>query len=164
MRYLLLLSILLFTACGYKPANSFAKQEIGEKVYVSSVINKQDVINSVLIKDILNQLILAKIGSKIVYDKKIANTIMNIKLDSVDISQIQYDRQGFVRVYRTAVTIKVDYQKDDKTNIILVSDFYDFSVHSDAIISNSKKEQAVKTATSKAIEELFSKIAVQSVK
>lgn len=99
MRYLAFV-FFVFLGCGYKPVSTYTKQEINQKVYVQLKINKQDVVNSMIIKDNINNLIISRFGASIVNDKTKADTIMNIELPSIKFSQIQYSEQGFTSVYR----------------------------------------------------------------
>jgi hypothetical protein len=117
----------------------------------------------VLVKDALNEMIVARFGSKLVSNKEDAQTIINISLSNA-LSALQYDKDGYVNIYRVSVKIKVSYKVDKTTRKISVSDYYDFAVDKNAIISDTKKEEAVKIASSKAMESILSKIAVQTFK
>ena len=53
---------------------------------------------------------------------------------------------------------------NEKVKTITVSDYYDYSVEDDSIISDQKKKIAVKIASTKALSNIFSRIAVQNMK
>lgn len=156
------LSLFFLVGCGYKPSSYYLKQEIGKKVFVNLDINIDNASNSVLIKDAMNEMLVSRFGSKLVYTKDEADTVLNLALGSVSLSQIQYDQQGYVKVYRTTVSINANYKTDGKKRVLTLSDYYDFSVDEEAVISDSKKEEAVKIAARKALEKILSKIAIQS--
>jgi hypothetical protein len=162
---LIFLSIYIFTGCsGYKPSSYYIKKEISSNVFVKLNINISNLSSSVLVKDALNEMIVARFGSKLVSNKEDAQTIINISLSNVSLSALQYDKDGYVNIYRVSVKIKVSYKVDKTTRKISVSDYYDFAVDKNAIISDTKKEEAVKIASSKAMESILSKIAVQTFK
>lgn len=166
MKKLLLIFIAAFflVGCGYKPSSYYVKKEIADTVYVDLNVNIDNASNSVLIKDAMNEMVVSRFGSKLVSNKADAKTIINLSLSSVSISEIQYDVQGYVKVYRASVGIKVTYKTDGNLRTISVSDYYDFSVDSEATVSDAKKEEAIRIAASKALEEVLSKIAIQTFK
>lgn len=161
----IVLTMLAFSGCGYKPASYYAKKEINGNVYVNLIVNLSDPKNSVLIKDALNELLVNKLDSRLVYKESEANTVMNIKLNSVSLSELSYGDDGYVKLYKAIVNIAVDYKKENEVRRNLtVSGRYDFSIDDGATISETKRFEAIKSASSKALDEVISKIAVQTFK
>lgn len=162
---LLLITFLFFTfnACGYKSTTSYAKQEISGKVYVDLEINLEDPKNAVLIKDALNELLINKLEKKIVYEKSQADTIMNIKLNSLSLSELSFGDDGYAKLYKSIVSLTVTYnKKDGKQKSITLTGRYDFSIDEGEIISDLKRFEAIKSASERALDELVSKLAVES--
>ena len=157
MKQIIFIIILfLFIGCsGYKPSSHYVSQEIGTKVFVNMEINIDNAENSTLIKDAMNEMLVSKLNSELVSNKNEADTVMNVILKSVSISKLQYSNTGYVEIYRVGVTIEVKYKINKITRKISVSDYYDFSVDTDAIISDSKKHEAIKIAALKALSEIF---------
>lgn len=162
---LLFVSFFIFAGCGYKPTATYAKNEINGKVYVSVNINIDNAKNSVLVKDAVNEMIVGQFNSKLTTNKSIANTIVNVSLSSVSFKTLQSDSSGFAKLYRTNVTIAFKYLnvKTNKTKSINVSGTQDYSVDTDSVITDAKKEESVKIAAQKALSDLFSNIALESI-
>ncbi|KAB7885616.1 MAG: hypothetical protein CL624_06030 [Arcobacter sp.] len=162
------LSLCFFTlsGCGYKPSVSYAKKELSGKVFVKLFIDLKDPRNAVLIKDAMNQLLVQKLNSKLVYDEALADTIMNIKITSVSMTTLQYDADGYNNLYRAKVNIGVNYNnKEEKiTRNFTVSGENDFSLGSSTTITDTKRFDAIKSASDDALDEVLSKIAVASFK
>jgi hypothetical protein len=155
--------IFFMTACGYRPASHYAKKELSGKIFVNLIINLEDPRNAVIIKDAMNEIIVHRLDSQIVYDRSLADTIVNVKLNSVSMQTLQYDEQGYNRLYKAVVSIKVDYTKKS-TKIkksFSVSGDYDFSI-AGKTITDTKRFEAIKAAAAKALEEMISRIAVNS--
>lgn len=166
-RSLLLFSFILafvLSGCGYKPSSVYAKKEINGNVFVDLFIDYKDPKNAVLIKDAMNEILVHRLGSNLVYDKSLADTIIDLKLGSVSMSEIQYDTQGYVKLYKATVSIAVGYKNKEKSNKFSVSGTYDFSIDGGGTITDTKRFEAIKNASSKALEEVLSKIAVASFK
>ena len=158
-----ILVLFLFTACGYKPSSTYAKKEIYGNVFVDLNVNIEDPKNSVLIKDSMIELLVHRLGSKLVNKKELADTIVNIKLNSVGLSALQYDDSGYINLYKATANISVNYTNKEDKNSFNVSGVYEFSIE-DETISDSKRYEAIKAAANKALDEVISKLAVLSFK
>jgi hypothetical protein len=153
---------LLLLGCGYKPSSWYASQAIQGKVFVDIKINIIDPRNAVLIKDAMNEIVVNKFGSKLTTNKKLANTVVNLELGKVSLSQIQYDNSGYVRLYRIKVPVKVDYKNSKKSGKFSLFGDYDFSIGDDTVISDAKRFEAIKQAATNAMDEIVSKLAIES--
>lgn len=161
----IVLTIFVISGCGYKPASYYAKKEITGNVYVNLQVNIEDPKNSVLIKDALNELLVNKLDAKLVYKESQADTVMNIKLNSVSLSELSYGDDGYVKLYKAIVNITVDYKKENQRRKMLsVSGRYDFSIDDGSTVSETKRFEAIKSASNKALDEMISKLAVQTFK
>jgi len=155
----------LFVGCGYKPSSYYARDAIAGNVYVELVVDIDNSENSVYVKDAMNDLIINKFKASLTDDKSTADTVVTLSLSSVSHTAMSTDDDGYAQSYRTTVSITVNYQKrDEEMKTIVVSNYYDYSVDSDSIITDQKKKIAVSLASTKALSDIFSKIAVNSMK
>ena len=163
--YLLFVTVFLFTGCGYKPSSTYAKSAIEGNVYVDLIVDIDNAQNSVYVKDAMNEMILNQFDALLTSNKDDADTYVSVALSSVSHKSISSDSDGYVQSYRTTVNIKMTYNKlNEKIKSLSVSDYYDYTVDSDSVITDQKKKIAVKIASTKALSTLFSKIAVHSMK
>jgi hypothetical protein len=164
--FTLSLSFFTLTGCGYKPTVSYAKKELSGKVFVKLFIDLKDPRNAVLIKDAMNQLLIHKLNSKLVYDEALADTVMNIKINSVSMTTLQYDSSGYNNLYRAKVNINVKYNKKAEkiSRNFTVSGENNFSLGSSTTITDTKRFEAIKCASDDALDEVLSRIAVASFK
>jgi len=158
------LILIFFISCGYRPSTQYAKEELGDNIFVNLEVSLSDPRNSVLIKDIVTKVLVQKIGSNMVYSDTKANTIMNLKINSVGFLTLQYDADGYNKLYKAVVVIGVKYlnKTTQKTKSFTVEAEYDFAVDIDASINDAQRYEAIKKASQKAITEILSKIAVLS--
>lgn len=162
---LLILPILFFTSCGYKASSTYAKKELGEKIYVSLSINVSDPKNSVIIKDVFNELLIQRLDKKLVYKKDEADTIIYIKNNGVSISTLSYDSSGYSNLYKITANLNVKYSKSNgKTKSFIASGSYDFSSDSQGTISDTKRFNAIQNAFDNALEEVISQLAIANYK
>ena len=156
---------IIFTSCGYKSTAHYSTNEITGKTYVDVMIDIKNANHTVLIKDAIIELLIGKFNAKITNNKYIADTIVKGSLVSVTEKQLQTDTSGYSKVYRETVKIKISYNKKNKPiKSFELTNYYDFTVDSDSSITETKKEEAIKIAITKALSDIFSNIAVNSFK
>ena len=153
-----------FFGCSYKPSTHYAKEEITGNVYVKVSIDLEDPQNSVLIKDSINKLLIQKLDVNMVNSESLADTVMNITVNSVRMQTLQYDKTGSNKLYAAFVTINVSYFKkgDKKRKSFVIEGEENFSLENGASINDTERYKAIKSASDKALDEILSKIAVAS--
>lgn len=156
------LFLFFLVGCGYKPASHYAKDKVKGNVFVDMHISIEDPKNSVIIKDAMSEILVSRFGAKLVYNKNEADTILFLSLNSVSMQVLQYDAQGYEKLYRATVNIKVNYTSSEDKGSVTVSGTYDFAVDGQNEISEAKRFEAIKSASSKALEEVISKLAIET--
>lgn len=165
MRFLtvVLFSALLFVGCGYKAATVYSKQVLGDKVFVLVSMLRSDPENTVLVKDSVNEAIMAKFKSKLSSEAD-ANSKMFVKVVSVSMSPLEYDKNGYVVLYRMNVSLETKVIAAFGERIIRSEGSHDFSIEPNTAVSDAKRFEAIKYGASKAVDMLMSQIAVSGVK
>jgi len=161
-RLFALIIILSFSGCGYKPVSYYSKEVLGEKIYVNVESSLQDPENTVLIKDAINEVIVSKLHARLT-TKQNADVRLYVKLKKVKFEPIQYDKNGFVIAYKTHVDLSTRYISPKKDETIITSGEYDFPIESNSVISDTKRFEAIKFASKKAIGEFISVIGVKGL-
>lgn len=156
--------IFTITACGYKTSGTYAKEQLDGKIFVNLLLNLQDPRNAVLIKDAVSEIIANRLDSKLVYDRNLADTVLDLKLKSVKMEELQYDEEGYNKLYKAIVVISVNYKNKYRSESFEISGDYDFSIDDETTITDTKRFEAIKNASSKALEEMISKLAINSFK
>ncbi|HIO91009.1 MAG TPA: hypothetical protein EYG69_04475 [Campylobacterales bacterium] len=162
MKYwLILITVLFLSSCGYKPTHIYTKNVLGDKIYVDVEISLSDPQNSVLITDSINEAVISKFRSSLVSENR-ADFKLKVSLNSIGFTPIQYDDDGYVISYKSVVSLKINYiDRFSKTQTITSSGDYDFSIEANSIISDNKRFEAIKFAALKAIDQFISKISVR---
>lgn len=158
--------VFVSVGCSYKPTTHYAKEEISGNVYVKLIVNLEDPKNSVLIKDALSDLIIHRLESNVVKDRDLADMVMEVKLNSASLSVLQYDKDGYNKVFKTTVSINVTYQKvnEKAKKSFSVSGEDTFAIEDGTVISDTKRYESIKSASDDALRNVISSIAVQSFK
>lgn len=157
------LLLLLLTACGYKPTSLYTKHVLGDAIYVKVETSLEDPENSILIRDALNEAVIYKFNAKNVEEKN-ADAKLFVRLEHVDFQPIEYDSNGYVIAYKTNVTLKTRYEnRAHQQKSLQTHGDYDFNIASNSVISDTKRFNAIKEASQKAIDAFISRISVEGV-
>ena len=157
-------SLFILFGCGYKPSTAFSKKVLGDKIYVDLDINIEEPENSVFIKDAINEAIYNRFKAQLT-NKKDANTIIKVKLEEVELTPLSYDKNGYATLYKNSV--ELDFKVIDrfkKSYKITSKGTFSFGVVGQSVISDKKKFDAIKVASSKAIDKFISKISYYGCK
>lgn len=162
--FLLLISLLFLTSCGYRPSAYYAKQELGKDLFVRMDIRLSDPRNSVLVKDAVTKILIQRVGSNMVDSVEQADIIMDLKINSVSISTLQYDKDGYNKLYKAKVVIAVKYltKSTGKIKNFTVDGEHDFSIDKGATINDTHRFEAISKASDMAVSDLLSRAAVAS--
>ncbi len=163
--FLLSVSLLFVTiGCGYKPTLLYTQEVLGDRIYAEVETSLEDPENSVLIKDALREAVLNRFRSKLV-SKDLATSTIYMKLNKVTFMPIQYDRNGYVVAYKTYVELKTRFRdRSGGEKTILSTGDYDFTIESNSVISDTKRFEAIRLASSKAIDHFISKLSIQGIR
>ena len=162
--FLGLLLAVFISGCGYKPSSYYAKQALGSKINAEVTISRQDPRNSVLIKDAVNEAVVSRFGAKLV-SKEEAESVLHVKIDSISFSPTVYDRFGYVIAYKATDVLAIQYEDaNKKVQKLTASGEYDFSIEANSVVSDNNRFDAIRYASSDALDEFVSKIAIKGLR
>lgn len=172
MRFIkILLSLLLvhfiMTGCGYKPTSYYAKKSISGKVYVNVKIDIDNSQYASIVKSSINELILNRFNANLTRNSSSADSTLFITLSDISHTALQTDAEGYTKLYRTNVELIAKYrEKRSKKGIqtIKLSNFHDFFMEQNSIVTEEKKEEAIRIAVNNLLSDLLEKIAVSNIK
>ncbi len=162
MRYLpFFLLFLLLSGCGYKPSANYAKKVLGERVYTTVDIYIADPENAVIVKDALLQALVSRF--RVTLSRRGgAQTIMNVKLQSLTFTPIEYDNNGYIIAKRAKVTLSITRKRLGGTQkSYSVSGYFDFGIEPNGVVSDEDRFKAIRAASLKAVDSLVTKLAVE---
>ncbi|MCW1359749.1 LPS assembly lipoprotein LptE [Campylobacter sp. US33a] len=153
--------VLFFGACGYMPTSKIVGNIFGERIYVNVEISQQDPRNSVFIIDSIREIVLNKFNKKIV-SKNEADTIINVRTNSLVFIPLIYDENGYVVNYKAKLILEFEIIYQDGTkDFVQTSGSYDFAILPNSIISDTARFEAIKNASSEAFDEFVSIMAIK---
>ncbi|WP_281950341.1 LPS assembly lipoprotein LptE [Nitrosophilus kaiyonis] len=157
--FFLILTILMLSGCGYKPTSIYAKKVLGQKIYTDVKVYLRDPENAVLIKDAINEAVISRFKGSLA-PKRYADSEIYISLKSVSFTPLQYDKNGYVIYYRAVTTLNIVYKNKKESRSIDVSGNYDFPIEPNSVISDTKRFEAIRESSKKALDKFISQISI----
>ena len=160
--YLPLLTLMIFTACGYKPSAHLSSKLIGENVYTEVEVSHSDPENAVLIKDALNMALQTRLKRRIT-KQKYADSSIFVFYKEIRFVPLQYDRNGYVVFYQANTILDFTFKKGDVVEKRKINGRFEFPIRPSAIISNDLRLKAIEKGSLKALDEFITYLSVKGL-
>ena len=164
--YILTLNALiltLFSGCGYQPSSKEARKVMGETVSTEIIISMEDPENTVVLKDALDEAVIRRFQTNL-RSRKNAATHLQIRLNSVSFSALQYDSNGYVISYRTKINLAVTRMAKNFSKRYSAIGNYDFAISPNAIITDQQRFEAISNSATKALDSFVAQIAAEGTR
>lgn len=155
-----LLLLIVLAGCGYQPSSKYTRQVTGETVSTRVLISMQDPENTVIIKDAVDTAIIMRFKSSL-RDYGQAQTHLDIFLNSVAFSPLQYDNNGYIITYRTTIVLRIVRYTGKTSKTYKAKGTYDFAIEPNAIISDQARFTAIEFGSAKAIDSFIAQVAAE---
>lgn len=156
----LFLGLLLLTGCGYRPSSHYAKNVLGERVYVEVIVSPSDPENAVIVKDALLQALISRFRVKLRRQSK-SDTYMRVQMGALGFTPIEYDENGYVVAQRCIASLSVKRTYKNVSKNYSLSGSYDFAIEPNGVVSETQRFNAIRFASLKAIDALVTQLAVE---
>lgn len=153
----------ILASCSYKPMSYYSKKSLGKRIYVNVSISRKDPKNSVLIKDAFNEAIISRFGAKL-SPKSLADTQLNVSIQSIDFIPILYDLDGYAISYKALLTLNIKIKSDSiGLKQVQTSGEFDFPIEANSVISDNKRFEAIRNSSLDALNEFISVMALKGM-
>ena len=160
--YVILLSLMVLTACGYKPSAHYAAKLIGEKVYTQVDVSLSDPENAVLTKDALNMALQTRLKRRVSKEKNADSSIFVFYKD-IRFIPLQYDRNGYVVFYQAHIILDFTFKKEKIVENRKIVGRFEFPIRASAIISNDLRLKAIEKGSLKALDEFITYLSAKGL-
>jgi len=153
----LVVVMMSFNACGYKPSSKYARSVVGEKISTQVTISAQDPQNTVLIKDAVDSAIVEIFHASLT-DKAHADSHLSFSLSPPRYSAIQYNTDGYIIAYRATIVLNITRETKNTKKRYSAKGTYDFAVVPNAVITDQERFDAIKFSAIKAISSFVAQV------
>jgi len=155
--------MILLTGCGYNPSSKEARKVLGETVSTEIIISMEDPENTVVLKDALDASVIRRFQTNL-RSRKDASTHLQITLNSVMFSALQYDSNGYITTYRTTINLSILRVTTEFTKRYSAKGSFDFAISPNAIITDQQRFDAIKNSATKALDSFVAQVSAEGVR
>ena len=164
MKFLLvLITVILFTSCGYKPSSKLSREVMGEKISTSILISAQDPENTVIIKDAVDKAIIEVFHASLC-KRPDSDTHLDLSITNPSYTPIVYDTDGFVIGYRMNVSLSIIRYHSGLSKKYSTSGTYDFAVEKNAVVTDQQRFDAIRFSATKAIRSFVAQVSAEGAR
>lgn len=153
----------LVSGCGYRPSAHYTKDVVGETVSTQVVISMTDPENTVIIKDAMDEAVIMRFRTSL-RDRAHAQTHLQIALQNVSFSPLQFDANGYIISYRTKIILQVMRKRGAYMKNYTAKGTYDFAIDPNAIISDQQRFEAIRQSSAKALDSFVAQVAAEGTR
>jgi hypothetical protein len=158
-RFTLIMSVLVISGCGYKPAARYGRDLLPDPVYVDVRLSGVEPQTGVYLKDEILRLLRTRFHERVALHKEGAVSRIVVPSYSIDYSPLTYDADGYVTRYRVSsrITFELTTPKEKLTKKISTTE--DVSIQPGSLTSSLAREAAIRVAIRKAMDQFLAYVA-----
>jgi len=154
-------SLLILTACGYKPSSHMIKNVFEDSVYVEVIVDRAEPENAPFIKDEMNRLIYTRFKGRVA-TKAEAKSQIRLSYAGSTYIPLAY-KDGYVTRYRANIRVHFDMlNKEGKTSKTIVS-IVESDIQSSSLTSSALRTEAIRKGLEKALDEFLAYVSAKGM-
>ena len=157
---LLVLTLSLFSACGYKPSAKYSRAVIGERISTSVTISAQDPENTVIIKDAVDSAIVEVFHASLT-SRNYSDTHLSLSISPPTYTPIQYNKDGYVIAYRATIRLGIIRETSGVKKSYTTTGTHDFAIVANAVITDQERFDAIRFSSAKAISSFVAQVSAE---
>lgn len=154
-------SLLIFTACGYKPSSHMIKNTFSESVYVEVVVDRVEPENAPFLKDEMNRIVYTRFKGRVT-SKEMAQNQIRVTYGGTTFTPIVYE-DGYVTRYRANVSVRFDMITKQGKESKVITTTHEADVHASSLYSSTLRTEAIRKALEKALDEYLAYVSAKGV-
>jgi hypothetical protein len=161
-RYPLLavITLVMITACGYKPSSQLIKKTFHDKIYVQVVVDRVEPENAPFVKDEMNRLVYTRFKGRVA-SREEAGSSIRISYSGSTFSPLTY-KDGYVSRYRVNVRVHFDMMTKQGRISKTISSIFESTIQNASIDTSAVKTEAIRLGLEKALDEFMAYAAAKS--
>ena len=158
---LILVSLLLFAGCGYKPSAKYIQHIIAGSTYVSVEVDPKEPENAAYIKDALHQMILTRFKGSIAPKEKASNIII-ASYEGTSFNPVSYEN-GYITRYRADIQMEFELRTPHGSFKKTIKSEVQENISASSRLSSSLRIEAIKRGMAKALDQFLAYASTQGL-
>jgi hypothetical protein len=162
-RYLLpaIMTMVMISACGYKPSSHMIKKTFADTVYVEVMVDRAEPENAPFVKDEMNRLVYTRFKGRVV-PKNQAESQIHIAYSGSTFTPLAYE-EGYVTRYRANIRVHFDMITKKGRMKKNISTIFESDIQASSLTSSTLRTEAIRKGLEKALDEFLAYVSARSV-
>ena len=159
--FLMTLSVLVLTACGYKPSSQYIKEIFTDTVYVEVKVDAIEPENAPFIKDEMNRLVYTRFKGRVA-SKEAAESKIYVNYRGTSYTPLAYE-DGYVTRYRA--DIRVNFKMETKEGVMnkAIHSRVESDIQASSLTSSTLRTEAIRVGLAKALDEFIGYVSARGL-
>ena len=154
-------SLLILTACGYKPSSQVIKNTFEDSVYVEVEVDRAEPENAPFVKDEMNRLIYTRFKGRVASKEQAESKIL-VSYRGTTFFPLAYE-DGYVTRYRANIRVNFNMVTKKGTFSKNIYAIHEADIHASSLASSTLRTEAIRKGLEKALDEFMAYISAYSV-
>ncbi len=158
---LTIITLVMITACGYKPSSHVIKNIFSDTVYVEVVVDRVEPENAPYVKDELNRIVYTRFKGRVV-PKAQAESQIRITYRGSTFTPLAYV-DGYVTRYRANIRVRFDMVTKQGKLTKNISSIFESDIQASSLYSSALRTDAIRKGLTKALDEFLAYVSAKGM-
>lgn len=158
---LLIVAVVLLTACGYKPSSHAIRNVFADTVYVEVLVDRAEPENAPFIKDEVNRMVYTRFKGRVV-KKEEAQSQIRISYAGSTFIPLSYEN-GYVTRYRANIRVHFDMVTKEGKVKKTISTIVETDIQESSVNTSALRIEAIRLGMAKALDEFLAYVSAKGI-
>lgn len=158
---LTIITLVMITACGYKPSSHMIKNVFADTVYVEVVADRVEPENAPFVKDELNRMVYTRFKGKVV-PKAQAESQLRVTYAGSTFTPLSYV-DGYVTRYSANIRVRFDMVTKQGKITKNISTIHEADIQASSLYSSALRIEAIRKGLEKALDEFLAYVSAKGM-
>jgi hypothetical protein len=154
-------SLLIFTACGYKPSSHMIQNVFADTVFVEVMVDRVEPENAPFVKDEMNRLVYTRFKGRVTSKAK-AKSKIRITYAGSTFTPLSYE-EGYVTRYRANIRVRFDMVTKEGKIQKNINAVHEADIQASSLTSSTLRTEAIRRGLEKALDEFLSYVSAKGM-
>ncbi len=161
--FIILMTMLVISGCGYKPVAQYGRDLLPDPVYVDVKLSGAEPQNGIYLKDEIIRTLKTQFHEKVTADRSGALSKIIVPTYTIKYSPLTYDLNGYVTRYRVTTSILFQLELPDRNVSKQIVSSEDVSIQSSSLTSSAARDAAIRVGIRKAMDQFIAWVAEKGI-
>ena len=156
-----LVTLIMISACGYKPSSHMIKNVFEDSVYVEVIVDRVEPENAPYVKDEMNRLVYTRFKGRVT-SKEEAKSQIIISYAGSSFAPLAYE-EGYVTRYRAYIRVNFSMITKEGKLKKTISSIVESDIQASSLTSSALRTDAIRKGLGKALDEFLAYVSAKGI-